>query len=177
MRPSVRFAVNHLRRNPHIKVVEIGVNYGLHALELIEAFGDDLQTLHLIDPYLGEDSLGFDYDRARMKEMEGNIKGHPKTCFLRRTSVEAACILKYNKFDFVYLDGDHSFADVIQDCFLWWPLIADGGIMAGHDYKMLQEVEDGVMAFARLTSAPGDAIMINYQVDGDDWWIINRPLP
>jgi hypothetical protein len=144
---------------------------------MIEAFGDDLQMLYLVDPYLGEDSHGFDYDQARLDEMQGNIKGHPKTCYLRRTSVEATCILQYNKFDFVYIDGDHSFEDVLMDCMLWWPLLAEGGIMAGHDFKLLAEVEQGVLAFARQKNVPEEPVMIFYQADGDDWWIVNEASP
>lgn len=37
-------------------------------------------------------------------------------------------------FDFIYIDGDHTFDGVKLDITLWWPKLKPGGIMAGHDY-------------------------------------------
>lgn len=35
--------------------------------------------------------------------------------------------------DFVFIDGDHRYASVKRDIQAWYPLIKEGGIIAGHD--------------------------------------------
>lgn len=37
-------------------------------------------------------------------------------------------------FDFVYLDGDHTYEGVAADIASWWPKVRRGGVLAGHDY-------------------------------------------
>jgi hypothetical protein len=46
------------------------------------------------------------------------------------------CAKKYNKekFDFVYVDARHDSKGVTQDLEDWWPLVKEGGVMAGHDF-------------------------------------------
>jgi hypothetical protein len=52
----------------------------------------------------------------------------------RRTSREAAEQLPDSELDFVYLDARHDEASVWEDLSLWYPKLAPGGIIAGHDY-------------------------------------------
>ena len=37
-------------------------------------------------------------------------------------------------FDFVYMDGNHSYESTRIDLETWYPLVRDGGLMSGHDY-------------------------------------------
>ena len=37
-------------------------------------------------------------------------------------------------FDFVYVDARHDRLGVMDDLHAWWPKIADGGMMCGHDF-------------------------------------------
>jgi hypothetical protein len=37
-------------------------------------------------------------------------------------------------FDFVYIDGDHSYEGVKRDVADWYPKVKKGGILSGHDY-------------------------------------------
>jgi len=39
------------------------------------------------------------------------------------------------KPDFVYIDGLHDYESVQADIACWWPSVAPGGILAGHDYS------------------------------------------
>ena len=43
------------------------------------------------------------------------------------------------KFDFIYLDADHSYEAVKRDLELAWPLILPGGALAGHDYTICED--------------------------------------
>lgn len=57
-------------------------------------------------------------------------------CLVRSDSVEAAkhfASLGF-RFDFVYIDADHSYEGVKADLEAYWPLVKSGGIFAGHDF-------------------------------------------
>jgi predicted O-methyltransferase YrrM len=43
------------------------------------------------------------------------------------------------RFDFVYVDARHDYKGVLLDLEDWWPLVNEGGIMAGHDYVYQNE--------------------------------------
>jgi predicted O-methyltransferase YrrM len=36
--------------------------------------------------------------------------------------------------DFIFIDGDHTFENVMRDMKLSWPLLRKGGLFSGHDY-------------------------------------------
>lgn len=62
-----------------------------------------------------------------------------KTEICRDFSVQ--CALRYYpdqqkkmEFDFVYIDARHDYKGVTEDLIYWWPLVREGGIMAGHDF-------------------------------------------
>jgi predicted O-methyltransferase YrrM len=40
-----------------------------------------------------------------------------------------------SKFDWIHVDGDHTYDGAIKDISLFWPLVKSGGIMTVHDYE------------------------------------------
>jgi predicted O-methyltransferase YrrM len=46
--------------------------------------------------------------------------------------------------DFLFIDGDHSYAAVAQDISLWLPLMNPGGVISGHDYHIYPGVDQAV---------------------------------
>lgn len=50
--------------------------------------------------------------------------------------------------NFVYIDSSHLYQETKEELELWWPKIADGGILAGHDYINGAEVRQAVDEFA-----------------------------
>ena len=44
-------------------------------------------------------------------------------------------------FDYIYIDGDHSYDKVTQDINTWFPFVKPNGIIAGHDYS-INEIRD-----------------------------------
>lgn len=58
---------------------------------------------------------------------------------IRLESTAAANYLRMHRrndllLDCVYLDADHGYKPVLNDCNAWWPLIRPGGILCGDDY-------------------------------------------
>jgi hypothetical protein len=65
------------------------------------------------------------------------------TVIVRRSrSVDAAQGLE--PLDWVYIDGDHTYAAVLADLGAYYPLVKAGGVVAGDDYGMVGWWEDGV---------------------------------
>ena len=66
-----------------------------------------------------------------------NVKHLDPICFpLKKTSLRAAEFLTQSRdrFDLVFLDGDHRYESVASDIKAWLPLVSPGGILCGHDY-------------------------------------------
>jgi predicted O-methyltransferase YrrM len=66
------------------------------------------------------------------------------------TSPKAAHRFADGSLDFVYLDGDHSYAGVTADLEAWHAKVRAGGLLAGHDYK------NRGLNISRLMTVPGD---------------------
>lgn len=107
--------------------VEVGVCYGLNALEMLIC--NENLFLHLVDNYSRNDSF-----RAKevsdyiLKPLGDRISWHFKS------SVEASKDFKDGSLDFVYIDADHSYEAVKQDIDVWLPKVKVGGVLGGHDF-------------------------------------------
>jgi hypothetical protein len=108
---------------------EVGVLYGRNALSLWEEAKP--RQLHLIDIWR-KDSI---YQKARK-----NIN-HPRIFFHAVESKVAAKRFLDHYFDWVYVDGCHSFQSVMWDFYYWLPKIKRGGILAGHDFSRPQSIK------------------------------------
>jgi hypothetical protein len=62
-------------------------------------------------------------------------KGMPIVPFTKTTTDHLITIRKYYKYDFIYIDADHTTVGVLLDAELSWPLLKSGGIMAFDDYE------------------------------------------
>lgn len=74
-----------------------------------------------------------------------------------QTSANAARLFKQIgvKFDFIYLDASHEYADVLADLRAWYPLLAPGGVLVGDDFEdPWYEIIRAVMEFAEEIHHP-----------------------
>ncbi|CAJ1935749.1 unnamed protein product [Cylindrotheca closterium] len=62
------------------------------------------------------------------------IEPYPTNELIKRCDPQTVESLQDRSYDFIYLDGDHSYAGVKQEMFYYWPKVRNGGMMAGHDY-------------------------------------------
>ena len=131
------------------------VKPGMHICEIGIFMGDFARYLNTLDPaelvlidpfedwcYSGNQDgnngmtvylpMIYEYMKADF-EREFNIK------IMRGLSGDVLPKLPDNHFDFMYIDGDHSYLGVKRDLLLCAQKIKSGGIIAGHDYAINKE--------------------------------------
>ncbi len=65
-----------------------------------------------------------------------------KTEFHRMLSTEASKKFEKESIDFIYVDARHDYCGVKEDLEHYWPILKQGGIIAGHDYHENGEIRN-----------------------------------
>lgn len=89
------------------------------------------------------------------KEFHKNLGDHiGRTVFAARmSSMDGARCFSDKRYNCVFVDAGHWYEDVRQDILCWRPLLAEGGILCGHDYNpihhppVIQAVDEFVPKF------------------------------
>ena len=68
------------------------------------------------------------------KNLEDHIKAGKVSPF-QITSREAAKHCHLEQFDMIFIDASHDYDNVNADLAAWFPLLAPGGLICGHDYN------------------------------------------
>lgn len=130
---------------PPVRGAEVGVWQGDNSAGLLRAFPD--LRLWMIDAWradgwaegfadnrLGKKSQD-DFEAAMCKAAEDTAFAQRRRFLVREWSTDAAARFPAADFDFVFLDGDHTYAGVSADIAAWLPKVRPGGVLCGHDYK------------------------------------------
>ena len=115
--------------------VEVGVEQGVYGERLcqlipgLKLYAVDCWQAHKgYRDHVSQEKLDGFYSVARSRLA-------PYGCTLLKTwSVDAARNFHDGELDFVYIDANHDFANVVKDIAAWSPKVRKGGIIAGHDY-------------------------------------------
>lgn len=127
--------------------------------------------LYSIDPWVSNTDDPHDY----ANDHENNYAHALKILkpfnveILRMTSMEALNHVNDGTLDFVYIDGNHSFDYIIRDIIEWNKKVRKGGIMSGHDYYNLKDV-DVVIAVDAYTTAHHIEGFITEEKPHSFWW-------
>jgi hypothetical protein len=119
----------------YLDAVEVGVDRGVFAAEFLRRWHG--YSLTLIDPYLTYPEMPWiDRQLDMMTAVQAMAPYHGRVRFIRSTSVDVAAHWPewIGRPQFVYVDGSHTEEDVAADLAAWWPLIQEGGMIAGHDH-------------------------------------------
>jgi len=179
-----RISTKYVRENTDFPLVvaEIGVWKGTNAAWLRQM---NIESLYLIDPYKpfarSEKSSVFkeEYLNRIKIEMYGNLLLWDSPIrFVNLSSVDAAPLFPDAFFDYVYIDGDHTYDAVYQDMTLWHPKVKPGGFLAGHDYPA-KMVSAAVQDWCKLQTIEfkswvpvGYAMTCPEDLANNDWLII-----
>jgi predicted O-methyltransferase YrrM len=127
--------------------VEVGTDQGEYAEDIILRMPE--VKLTTIDPWTpfteGDEVLDAEKIEERYRTAETRLSPYPNCTILRMTSMEAVRLFPDNFFDFVFIDGNHTFDHVYEDIFEWTKKVKPGGVVAGHDYVRDVERDYGVI--------------------------------
>lgn len=142
--------------------VEIGVLRGEFSRMFLDRWKGE--KLHLVDPwrnlenYFDVNNLSDEAHEQALAEVQRALKEHSgRYEFHRCLSAEAVEHFPDGSLDFVYLDANHEYGEVIKDLQRWYSKLRPGGVFAGHDYGegLFPEGDFGVQfavsEFARQT--------------------------
>lgn len=129
-----------IRDRGYKRGIEIGVFAGGHAKAMLDAGIDFLVG---IDPYKVYKHGGMPSEIKDQQDFDclcdivNKSLDSSRYVHLKMTSDEAVNhpVFKEDKFDFVFIDGFHSYSQVKKDLEEYSKFICKGGVVACHDYK------------------------------------------
>jgi predicted O-methyltransferase YrrM len=114
-----------------LRALEIGVAEGGFSAEIWKRLAPSHLTL--VDPWEGDRySPGYEMVRKRFHDQIEN--GSVRT--VKSLSVDFLKNCEAGRFDFIYIDTNHTYGTTIQELRLADRVVAPGGFIAGHDYTM-----------------------------------------
>ena len=162
--------LNGLKDKPNLRFLEIGSFQGRSTVWLLEnILTSNTSTITCIDTFEGsiEHILHFQNDIKNLFDIfSHNIsKFKNKVNIIKDKSQDA--LKKINeKYDFIYVDGDHKASSVIEDAILSFPLLKKGGIMIFDDYlwfEMKKFIDNPKVAIDAFLEIYADKIIILYK--------------
>lgn len=166
------------------RVLELGSDRGVST----EVFLLLCEEVVVVDPWDGFPDVSFAFDhieddaakadfmdmrRTRGQQFLDRNGGYPNLKIIRDYSPNAqlAMAAQYTGyFDLVYVDAVHEYQPVIDDVRASWPLVREGGWLAGHDYVVTDGGECQVIPAVDFLFGEG-----NVKVFSDSSWLIQRP--
>lgn len=159
--------------------VEVGTHQAVFASGFMARFSG---SIHLIDPWEGFDE-GFEtyYPHFREEVRDRNedyeiakevmLTFGERVLFHRMKSEEACSLFADESVGIVYIDAKHDYENVSKDLSLWFPKVAKGGIISGHDFSYsLPGVVQAVTEFSHSHN-------LEFSLTKDDmpsWWAVKR---
>jgi hypothetical protein len=136
MRASTQF-VRKTMPGKELTVVEIGVHLARNSYNMLRML--PIKKLYCIDPYAKYDQDGSaanaETDTNYIERMAHKrlVPYNGKVTWIRDYSGKAADQVPFN-LDFVYIDGNHTYENVLEDIELYYPHVRSGGVIGGHDF-------------------------------------------
>jgi hypothetical protein len=97
-------------------------------------------VLYCVDHWRGNPNVRRHQELAELYDVFATFRANVSACGggeivrpMLMSSAEAAAVLREGAFDLVFIDADHSHEQTRRDIELWWPKVAPGGILCGHD--------------------------------------------
>ena len=124
----------------------IAIEIGSYLGESAEIISQYYKVLWCIDPW-GMDFQGIPAKDIFLKRfpgvfsLEGSITGRGNIVYAKEGTSPLAAT-NFNDVDFVYIDGNHGYAEVKADIQAWLPKVKHG-VIAGHDYDPV--IQPGVV--------------------------------
>lgn len=130
--------VKHINKNSDTKNLSM-IEIGSYAGESTEIFAKHFGLVTSIDPFINN----YDPTDITCKFMElekvyylfkETISKYENINHIRATSDDAVKLLKEKKYDFIYIDGLHTYEQIKADITNYLPLLNPNRFIGGHDY-------------------------------------------
>ncbi|MFL2650674.1 MAG: class I SAM-dependent methyltransferase [Anaerolineales bacterium] len=152
---------------------EIGVAYGVNAESILKLL--NMQELILIDPWerainnkTNDNNEKYLFHKSRHEITLAKFSKNSKVKIINDFSIEAAKMFDDHYFDFVYIDGDHSYEAVINDLYAYYPKLKQFGVLCGDDYGHPSGL--GVIQAVQEFSKEKQ-LLVNYREDNQFWMV------
>lgn len=152
---------------------EIGVGNGRFSEILCKNIPD--LKLYCIDIWEEYKDRSKDYQENIFKQAKEKLSKY-NTEIIKKPSIEASLDIKDNSLDFVFIDGDHCFDNVMIDIILWARKVKKGGIVSGHDHMFFHNsgTVEAVNKYTEIHKIELNIISRNNTEHKDDrqpcWW-------
>jgi hypothetical protein len=174
-------------------IIEVGSWKGASAIHMADQLRDYKipGQILCIDTWLGAEEMWFKPDREQFGRYSGlNLKnGYPSfyfdflrnvlfaghqdriTPFPTTSQIAASLLSKLDfKADMIYIDGSHTYEDVLADLRAYWKLLRGRGIIMGDDYCEWWGVKRAVEEFSVEIGVP-------FEVFHDLGWVMRKTDP
>ena len=132
----------------------VGLEIGCDIGDTTEFLLDSKKDLNLIsiDPY--ENYV--DWNGRPLNEREEVLRRMmermkvfgDRFTLIRKTSDDAVDEFKESQFDFIFIDGLHTYEQLSKDCGNYYKFLKPGGIFSGHDFTAIEGVNRAANEFA-----------------------------
>jgi|APCry1669189567_1035234.scaffolds.fasta_scaffold38166_1 predicted O-methyltransferase YrrM len=122
---------------------EIGVCRGYNIKHLLDCVPQVIK-IYAIDPWKIHNELQVDFSRQVSQDEVNEWKNialavlqplGDRVVILEKTAKEAQSDIPDSSLDFIFIDGDHSYDAVLDDCMTYWSKVRSSGIFSGHDWN------------------------------------------
>jgi len=134
----------------NLRCIEIGISSGRNAAYFLQECVN-IDKIIGVDPYLPFQ----DWDIFVTQELQDKIYKmmeefiqpyQDRFELIKNKSDQAAYLFEDEAFDYVFVDGDHSYEVTKKDCQLYYSKVKPGKIFGGHDWQ-LRSVQNAVFEF------------------------------
>lgn len=119
-------------------ICEVGVRYGYNFRQMLSSRPEMAVAVdhwqRTADPAEQDTDLSQKQLDAIYLDVCREYLYRPNVKIIRAKSLDAASRFSRGFFDYVYLDADHTEDGCFRDMAAWFPLVRQGGVLAGHDY-------------------------------------------
>jgi predicted O-methyltransferase YrrM len=166
------------------RVLELGSNRGVSTevflllceeVVAVDPWEDFPEVSYASDHVEGEEAQAdfLNMRRTNGQQFLDRCGAYPNLTIVRDYSPNAqlAMAAKYTGyFDMVYIDAVHEYQPVVDDIRASWPLVREGGWIAGHDYVLADGDANKVIPAVDFMFGQG-----NVKVFADSSWLIRKP--
>jgi hypothetical protein len=140
---------------------------GLYLL-MVDPWGD-VQTKD--DGYYEAEFNGQNWEEIKQQAING-VKWAKERVRVYQGTSEGAASFFDEKFDLVFIDAEHTYEACSKDIAVWWPKVAEGGYLSGHDYRDDKEGFGVIEAVNEFAEETGLEVVL-----GENYtWFIKKPI-